>query len=424
MPFYTVIPQVEKEHESAFSLEHHAVPSPAPASRPEQPQSVSFGRYLETSLEDGWQSGALMTLRHEARLNDARFGGEQISDLVELAEKGGLTGLDDLPALEVQGELSLEEQRERIRGAGLEGVLEPQAGYNRAALELDIERSRAIQERAGILAGAPAWMAPFGTAVRMGASMADPIELAVSFIPVIGQQRYLRMLGQMGGAWGRAAVRAGVGAVEGAVGAALLEPLIFADRSRTVPGYGALDAVENIIFGAGTGALAHAGLGALGEGKRFLFDQRHPWEVKPPTEESEALRRDFEERLFSAGQEAGAEITREQARAASVLFDARARTWAWDNGKETAEFYRLYAPDMQSGKTAGKMDTGEDPGLSAGEPLVRAGIRRKPDSAAARVVSIPADAVPEFARMKDFALWVKALLAEGGDITIDSTRQT
>lgn len=56
-------------------------------------------------------------------------------------------------------------------------------------------------------------------------------------------------------------------------------------------------------------------------------------------------------------------------------------------------------------------------------PLVREGMTRKPDSAAVKVVSIPENAVPEFSGMKDFADWVKTMLAEGGDVTIASTGQ-
>ena len=56
-------------------------------------------------------------------------------------------------------------------------------------------------------------------------------------------------------------------------------------------------------------------------------------------------------------------------------------------------------------------------------PLVREGMTRKPDSAAAKVVSIPGNAVPEFSGMKDFADWLKDMLAEGGNVLIKSTGQ-
>lgn len=56
-------------------------------------------------------------------------------------------------------------------------------------------------------------------------------------------------------------------------------------------------------------------------------------------------------------------------------------------------------------------------------PLVREGMTRKPDSAAVKVVSIPGNAVPEFSGMKDFADWLKDMLAEGGNVLIKSTGQ-
>lgn len=58
-----------------------------------------------------------------------------------------------------------------------------------------------------------------------------------------------------------------------------------------------------------------------------------------------------------------------------------------------------------------------------GAPLVREGMTRKPDSAAVKVVSIPGNAVPEFSGMKDFADWLKDMLAEGGNVLIKSTGQ-
>ena len=83
----------------------------------------------------------------------------------------------------------------------------------------------------------------------------------------------------------------------------------------------------------------------------------------------------------------------------------------------------------QSGVLKNKIDsTGPDgnPLFQTGNdeaPLVREGMTRKPDSAAAKVVSIPGNAVPEFSGMKDFADWLKDMLAEGGNVLIKSTGQ-
>ena len=56
-------------------------------------------------------------------------------------------------------------------------------------------------------------------------------------------------------------------------------------------------------------------------------------------------------------------------------------------------------------------------------PRLREGLTRKPDSATARGVSLPEHAVPEFAGMKEFAAWLKDMLAEGGNVLIKSTGQ-
>ena len=83
----------------------------------------------------------------------------------------------------------------------------------------------------------------------------------------------------------------------------------------------------------------------------------------------------------------------------------------------------------QSGVLKNKIDsTGPDgnPLFQTGNdeaPLVREGMTRKPDSAAVKVVSIPGNAVPEFSGMKDFADWLKDMLAEGGNVLIKSTGQ-
>ena len=83
----------------------------------------------------------------------------------------------------------------------------------------------------------------------------------------------------------------------------------------------------------------------------------------------------------------------------------------------------------QSGVLKNKIDsTGSDgnPLFQTGNdeaPLVREGMTRKPDSAAVKVVSIPGNAVPEFSGMKDFADWLKDMLAEGGNVLIKSTGQ-
>lgn len=92
-------------------------------------------------------------------------------------------------------------------------------------------------------------------------SMIDPTNIALSYVPVVGQARYAKLLAGAGGVVGRAGVRVGVGAAEGAVGAALAEPLIYAGQQQWRNDYSAYDSFLNIAGGAVFGSLLHAGAG-------------------------------------------------------------------------------------------------------------------------------------------------------------------
>jgi hypothetical protein len=102
---------------------------------------------------------------------------------------------------------------------------------------------------------------------RLGAGLLaqalDPLNIATSFIPVVGQVRYARWLSQAGGALGRAGVRAGVGAAEGAVGAALVEPIIYAQARNERRPYDLWDSMTNVVFGAAIGGGLHTAGGAV-----------------------------------------------------------------------------------------------------------------------------------------------------------------
>jgi hypothetical protein len=79
-----------------------------------------------------------------------------------------------------------------------------------------------------VLARAPDGFA--SKAALLGTSFAvaalDPLNIASGFIPFYGEARYSALLANSVGRFGRAAARARVGFVEGAAGAALLEPAI------------------------------------------------------------------------------------------------------------------------------------------------------------------------------------------------------
>jgi len=87
------------------------------------------------------------------------------------------------------------------------------------------------------------------------ASMVDLINVASFFVPIVGQARYLRMAASMG--VGKA--RLARGFIEGSVGAAMLEPAMFALNDDLGLEYGLKDSLLNIGIGGLVGGGLHFG---------------------------------------------------------------------------------------------------------------------------------------------------------------------
>lgn len=155
----------------------------------------------------------------------------------------------------VQGELTFD-------GPVREGVARLRHNWKQE----EIER-RDILERAdsgvipGVARGA-AWFA--GQAV-------DPLNIASSFIPVVGEARYAAWAER----FGRYGARALRGAAEGAVGQGVLEPFTAAQYMDEGEDYTALTALMDIAFGTALGGGLHVGMGAMGDAfGRLKFRQR------------------------------------------------------------------------------------------------------------------------------------------------------
>lgn len=102
-----------------------------------------------------------------------------------------------------------------------------------------------------------------GTTLTVGllTSLADPLNIASAFIPVVGQARYAALARSMG----PNAARAVVGAAEGAIGAAVLEPLVYINATQEQADYDMSDSMANILFGGVMGAGLHMGVGYVGD---------------------------------------------------------------------------------------------------------------------------------------------------------------
>lgn len=143
--------------------------------------------------------------------------------------------------------------------AGLREFAPGDGEYTREALDIVLERKREQRQRQDIIGRTP-WSAT-GTPLRglgmLAANLLDPLNVASAFVPVIGPARYSALLAGAAGAGGRAGLRAGVGAIEGAVGMALLEPAIYGARQYLDDDYTMSDSLLNIAFGGLLGGGLH-----------------------------------------------------------------------------------------------------------------------------------------------------------------------
>jgi hypothetical protein len=96
-------------------------------------------------------------------------------------------------------------------------------------------------------------------ATGIGVSFLDPINIGVSFIPVFGQANFARVAA----ATSFRTARLARGAVEGAVGATLVEPLIYGVAQKIQADYDLVDSFMNIGFGSIIGGGLHVGAGKL-----------------------------------------------------------------------------------------------------------------------------------------------------------------
>ncbi len=143
----------------------------------------------------------------------------------------------------------------------------PDTGIRQRALDILIDRKRDEVLRESVLSRAPSGVLP--TTARIGAMLAgsaiDPLNVASAFIPVVGEERYASMLAQAGSLLGRTAVRARIGALEGAVGQAAVEPIVYGAAQQEQADYHLSDSLLSIGLGTALGGGLHMGLGAAAD---------------------------------------------------------------------------------------------------------------------------------------------------------------
>lgn len=140
--------------------------------------------------------------------------------------------------------------------------------YNQLELSILAKRKTAELKRQAILSRAEdsgsTAIGRFG--ISLATSFLDPLTVGTAFVPVIGPSKYAAMLEKAGASTlARAGVRAQVGALEGAAGAAAVEPIIYGAHAQEQADYTLADSLLNIGIGTAFGGGLHTLGGAVAD---------------------------------------------------------------------------------------------------------------------------------------------------------------
>lgn len=219
------------------------------------------------AFQQAWFENPTTALRRMGELNEAEQG--RITQNAYPAYN--IPEQREAPATPL---LSAEDARKRVAESGVKLNIED-AGIREGALDILIRRKQEEHQRQMVMDSAPGSSVPLQLLAGFAASAIDPINVASAFIPVVGEARYASLLARAGTSTAsRFAARAQVGAIEGAVGSALVEPIVLAASAQDQADYGIKDSLLNIAFGSMLGGGLHGAGGYLSDVRRgTLLDE-------------------------------------------------------------------------------------------------------------------------------------------------------
>lgn len=291
------------------------------AGDPLRPEST-FLEAMQATIGQAAESGLLGAMSRSEELLESEGASSAQQFGAAAASREGARPVSQLSPV-----LAPEDARARLREAGLaESLSIPESGIRSETLDILIDRKRNELRRQSILSSYDGFGAPLlGSLVG---TFADPTNIALAFVPVVGQARYAQLLARAGGVAGRTGVRLGVGGAEGFVGLAPVEALNYAANLQQQADYDAYDSLVALAGGAAFGSALHAGAGLLGDLIRPPVRQAPPpaaggriapvagAEPPAPLLEPPALSREARERAYVMDRLAeGKPVTRAQAAA-------------------------------------------------------------------------------------------------------------
>lgn len=210
---------------------------------------AGLGEYLGAVVDDAWQGNPLPSLLRNAERQEAARGEIVDMGMPEMGVAPVTTG----PRSRV---MTAEEASDKGKAMGLtfdRDVSEEEFGL------LAKERQRqlandAVFRRARNEGNYGAGKAALSVVAELFTGAVDPLNVVASFLPVVpAAGRVATTLGRLGPNLGRVAR----GGIEGAAGAAVLEPIVAGERAAWDPDYGFGDSLLNVAFGSALGGGLH-----------------------------------------------------------------------------------------------------------------------------------------------------------------------
>ena len=215
--------------------------------------NISFGldtnKYAKQTGFDQFQTGMLETL---GEISKDAWKYNPVSAGLRLSELEMNRGrIDDEPLID----------RQKLNDEYGKYNLFFEQDEKQSTVDIIVSRKKAERERQSIIQRGPQGFLPatakLGTALVT--SIADPINLAMMFIPIVGEARMAAMVARAG----LTKARFAKGAVEGFVGISVVEPLVYTAATREQSDYDLVDSLIAVTFGGVLGGGLHVGIGKL-----------------------------------------------------------------------------------------------------------------------------------------------------------------
>jgi hypothetical protein len=151
------------------------------------------------------------------------------------------------------------ELNEKYAPIGLKFLEDEKQGY----VDLLVERKLSLLKKQDVMSRAPQNFAAQTSYFisGLGGSFVDPINIGTALIPIVGEAKFIQMVGK----YGVTRARVAKGAIEGSIGNALFEPMEMSLAKSEQRDYGAFDSLKNIAIGGVLGSGLNVSFGKIGD---------------------------------------------------------------------------------------------------------------------------------------------------------------